>query len=114
MPLGAVPAFTIVVAWVANSFIRPNVKRSAAIAICNTIGNAATIYGSYMYPASDGPRYAPGGYGTAGICLLVAVLAYILRLIHIRMNKKLDQAETATYSSVAAGEDTRAGFRYVY
>lgn len=40
MPLGAVPAFTIVVAWVANSFIRPNVKRSAAIAICNTVGKS--------------------------------------------------------------------------
>lgn len=67
-----------------------------------------------MYPASDGPRYMPGGYGTAGICLLVAALAFILRLIHIRMNKKLDQAETAAYTSESVGEETRTGFRYVY
>ena len=38
MPLGAVSAYQIIVAWVANSFPRPLVKRSAAIAICNMIG----------------------------------------------------------------------------
>lgn len=50
MPMGAVSAFQIIVAWVANSFIRPMVKRSAAIAICNAIGNCASIYGTYFYP----------------------------------------------------------------
>jgi hypothetical protein len=38
MPLGAVSAYQIIVTWVANSFPRPLVKRSAAIAICNMIG----------------------------------------------------------------------------
>ena len=50
MPMGAVSAFQIIVAWIANSFIRPMVKRSAAIAICNAIGNCASIYGTYFYP----------------------------------------------------------------
>jgi len=38
MPLGAVSAYQIIITWVANSFPRPLVKRSAAIAICNMIG----------------------------------------------------------------------------
>lgn len=38
MPLGSVSAYQIIVAWVANSFPRPLVKRSAAIAICNMLG----------------------------------------------------------------------------
>jgi hypothetical protein len=38
LPLGAVPAYQIIVTWVANSFPRPMVKRSAAIAICNMVG----------------------------------------------------------------------------
>lgn len=67
MPMGAVSAFQIIVAWIANSFIRPMVKRSAAIAICNAVGNCASIYGTYFYP---------GGRSTASnqmesICLLL-------------------------------------------
>jgi hypothetical protein len=79
MPLGAVSAYQIIVAWVANSFPRPLVKRSAAIAICNMIGNASNIYGPYLYPSSDGPRYLGGGAAVAGLCLVVAALAFFLR-----------------------------------
>jgi hypothetical protein len=48
MPMGAVSAYQIIVAWVSNSFIRPLVKRSACIAVANAVGNTASIYGSYM------------------------------------------------------------------
>ncbi|EAW09993.1 putative MFS transporter [Aspergillus clavatus NRRL 1] len=59
MPMGAIFAYP----WVANSFSRPLVKRSA------------TIYGSYIWPASFGPRYIPGGATMASVAVLVAVLA---------------------------------------
>jgi hypothetical protein len=42
MPLGAVSAYQIIITWVANSFPRPLVKRSAAIAICNMIGKSSS------------------------------------------------------------------------
>ena len=48
MPMGAVSAYQIILSWVANSFPRPLVKRSAVIAITNMIGNCANIYGAYM------------------------------------------------------------------
>jgi hypothetical protein len=88
------------------------VKRSACIAICNMIANCATIYGSYMYPASAGPQYVPGGSANAAICFLVICWAIILRLCHKRENRKLEKMEVEDI----AGEDanTRAkGFRYV-
>jgi MFS family permease len=47
MPMGAVSAYQIIVAWVSNSFPRPLVKRSACISIANMLGNCANIYGSY-------------------------------------------------------------------
>lgn len=47
MPMGAVSAYQIIVAWVSNSFPRPLVKRSACISFANMIGNCANIYGSY-------------------------------------------------------------------
>ena len=48
MPMGGVSAYQIILSWVANSFPRPLVKRSAVIAITNMIGNCANIYGAYM------------------------------------------------------------------
>jgi hypothetical protein len=94
------------------------VKRSAAIAICNMIGNTATIYGSYLYPASTGPQYIPGGTTNAIVCLVVAALALALRFIHIKENKKLEQAEVEQAAAPEEGDtpaQTRGvGFRYVY
>jgi hypothetical protein len=113
----------IIVSWVANSFPRPLAKRSATIAICNMIGNTATIYGSYMYPASMGPRYIPGGSANAAVCVIVALLALTLRYVHKWENKKLDRAEQEQAASGEAGLKVpveaaagRAGarFRYVY
>ncbi|KAL9056364.1 MAG: hypothetical protein Q9162_002955 [Coniocarpon cinnabarinum] len=93
MPMGAVAAYQIIVAWVANSFPRPLVKRSACIAIANMFGNSATIYGSYMWSDADAPRYLPGGTATAVIGLVVMGLTWTLRTWLDRMNKGLAAKE---------------------
>ncbi|EIT80984.1 permease of the major facilitator superfamily [Aspergillus oryzae 3.042] len=103
MPMGAVSAYQIIIAWVANSFPRPLVKRSAAIATANMIGNTASIYGSYMWPSSSGPRYIAGGGATAAIAFLVAILALVIRMVHSQMNKRLDLAQ----------ESSQSGIRYI-
>ncbi|OLN87986.1 putative transporter C11D3.18C 1 [Colletotrichum chlorophyti] len=123
MPMGAISAYQIIVSWVANSFPRPVVKRSACIAIANMIGNTASVYASYMYPSSTGPQYIPGGSANAAICVLVAVLALILRYLHKWENKKLERAEQEAAEAAEQGEKVAvdatqerraAGFRYVY
>jgi hypothetical protein len=87
------------------------------------IGNTASIYGSYMYPSSDGPQYTPGGSANAAICVLVALLALLLRYVHKWENKKLDRAENGANAvaqesgkvDLAAGSELReSGFRYIY
>ncbi|KUI61564.1 hypothetical protein VP1G_08724 [Cytospora mali] len=109
MPMGAVSAFVetdqIIVSWVANSFPRPLIKRSISIAIANMIGNTASIYGSYMYPKSASPRYIPGGTANTVICLLVALMALVLRFVHIKENRKLEILER----ELADGESGRGG-----
>jgi hypothetical protein len=114
--MGAVSACQIILAWTPNSFPRPLVKRSAAIAIVNMIGNTASIYGSYMWPSSTGPRYIPGGSATAGIAVVVALLALIIRLVHVRINKKLEEAECLEGSRPTDANNPAArpaGFRYI-
>lgn len=114
--MGAVSAYQIILAWVANSFPRPLVKRSAAIAVTNMIGNTASIYGSYMWPSSSGPRYIPGGSATAAIALLVALLALVIRLVHVRMNRYLEDAESSQDIPAVGGHELESraiGFRYI-
>ena len=85
------------------------------------VGNTATIYGSYMYPSSTGPQYVPGGTTNSVVCLIVAALALLLRFLHIRENKKLEQVEREMEETgnVGAQHQMKAdqppvGFRYIY
>ncbi|KAI7575972.1 major facilitator superfamily transporter [Hortaea werneckii] len=112
MPCGAVSAFTIVVPWIANSFPRPLVKRSASIAIANMIGNCSSIYGSYMYNAAATPQYVPGGSANAAISLCVGLLALVLRWLHQWENKKLERAEQEGAEEDGEGEQRAPGFRH--
>ena len=110
----------IIVSWVANSFPRPLVKRSISIAVANMIGNTASIYGSYMYPATAAPRYIPGGTANTVICLMVALLALVLRFVHVKENReleRLEERELADSGQAGTGDSggrRTAGFRYVY
>jgi hypothetical protein len=112
MPLGSVTAYQLILTWVANSFFRPLVKRSASIAMCNLIGSMSSIYGSYMYPIGDAPRYLAGGGGVAGLCLFVAIIAFVIRLMLIRENKKLERAEADGHGSSGVG-GIQSSFRYI-
>lgn len=85
----------------------------------SVVGNTANIYGSYMYPSSDDPRYLAGGISTAVVALVVAILAVIIRLALMKQNKKLEERELLELSgqnasSGAEDRDERAlGFRYI-
>lgn len=109
------PSVQIIISWIANSFPRPLVKRSVVISLCNCIGNLASVYGSYMYPSKDAPRYIPGGAANASVLVLLALLALFIRWIHVKENKKLERAETENSAGdVTSGHFMPHGFRYIY
>jgi MFS family permease len=113
MPMGAVSSYQIILTWIANSFPRPLVKRSASIAICNMIGNTASIYGSYMYPESAAPQYLPGGSANSAICATVALMALAIRFVLRQENRKLEKMQEEQVD-VSMDVDKRATeFRYV-
>ena len=119
MPMGASSSFQIVVTFVSSSVPRPFEKRSAVVALASAVANCATIYGSYMYPIGDAPRYIAGGSATAVFSILVVALAGAIRLWHIKLNKKLAEkevvGENGTVENLHADDpDARAlGFRYI-
>jgi hypothetical protein len=59
----------------------------------------------------------PGSAGNAVVCVVAALLALALRIIHKRENKKLEKLEAegiADPAGVAGGDQRGLGFRYVY
>ncbi|KLU84275.1 hypothetical protein MAPG_03319 [Magnaporthiopsis poae ATCC 64411] len=71
--------------WMSEAMPFPDQKRSVAIAFVNGFGHLAIIYGSYLWPRSDGPQRiigfacvtAAGGVGA----LLAAAAPYLFRLL---------------------------------
>ena len=56
-------AIPIVLVWVSNVILWPAEKRAIAQAATNAAGNAANIYGAFLWPSKDAPRYF-AGFGT--------------------------------------------------
>lgn len=54
---GVYTGYGVALAWISNTLPRPPAKRAAALAAINAISNTSSIYASYMYPSSAGPRY---------------------------------------------------------
>jgi hypothetical protein len=60
----------------------PPAKRAVAIAIVNSIGNFASVYGSFLWPSSDAPAYHMGWGVTAAFCFVAAFVALFVRVVH--------------------------------
>ncbi len=53
----------LILVWVSNVIIWPAEKRGIAQAATNAAGNLASIYGAFLWPSTDAPRYL-SGFGT--------------------------------------------------
>lgn len=92
---GIYTAYVIVLAWISNTLARPPAKRAASLAACNAVSNLSSVYASYMYPPSAGPRYEVAmsvNCATAAVAMLMATL---LRWLLVRENRRLDAGEAA-------------------
>ncbi|KAI5917295.1 major facilitator superfamily domain-containing protein [Camillea tinctor] len=54
----------------------PNEIRAIALAFINAMGNLAQIYGAYLFPSSDSPKYLMGFGVISGLCL-TGVISYL-------------------------------------
>ncbi|KAH8690436.1 nicotinamide mononucleotide permease [Talaromyces proteolyticus] len=73
----------LVKTWVSDVIPQPAAKRAIAIALINAIGNASSIYSSWLWPDKDAPRYIPGFVTTTSwlgvLCICTAVFACLFR-----------------------------------
>ncbi|KAF2439360.1 MFS general substrate transporter [Karstenula rhodostoma CBS 690.94] len=59
--------------------------RGIALALVNALGNLAQIYGAYLFPADDKPKYLLG-FGVISAMLGIGVVVYTI--MHIRTRRK--------------------------
>jgi len=80
--------------------------KGTGVAMLNIIGQFGPLVGTRLYPASDRPWYVPGMATCALFMILVAVLAFTLRLLLQRANRQAAQRENGlgTELETAAGE----------
>ncbi|KAK7217286.1 hypothetical protein V2G26_005289 [Clonostachys chloroleuca] len=79
----------IILGWASATLGQTSEKKAAALAICNTFGNLASVYMPYVWPSSDGPRYVPAWSASIAFSLGTLLLAWALKAALKRQNKKI-------------------------
>jgi hypothetical protein len=80
-------------------------KRSAAIALINTVGNLAQIYSPYLYLKENGPRYLTAMIANSCFCLACLGATLLLRYCLKRENVKLEAMEVSAVAAEKEGKD---------
>lgn len=114
---GVSTSLPIVLSWEAHTLTRPPSKRAVALAAINTVGSSASIYTSYMYPDSAGPRYVVAMSVNCTAAFMAICMATLLRFILTRLNRKLDEGVALDDVPITNGNGVsekaiKAGFRY--
>lgn len=64
--------------------------RGVGLALINALGNLAQIYGSYLFPLDDKPKYLMGFGVITGMCFLGSITYFTLGLYFFKKFRKLD------------------------
>lgn len=83
----------IILGWTASVVGQTDEKKAVSIAMCNTLGNLASVYTPYLWPDSAEPRFVMPMAASAGFSLGVVILAWVMRISLERRNKKLKQED---------------------
>ncbi|KAA6412207.1 MAG: MFS transporter [Lasallia pustulata] len=114
---GIYTGYGVALGWISNTLPRPPAKRAAALAAINAVANTSSIYASYMYPSSAGPRYVVAMSVNCATAFIAICCATLLRFILVRLNKKLEHGEVVDGAISAGegvpGEASKRGFRFI-
>lgn len=88
---GFFSAITLIITWSMDNRVAKEGK-GTSVAILNVIGQCGPLLGTRLYPKSQGPWYVNGMATCSFFMLLVAVLAFVLRVVLQRLNRAQHQA----------------------
>ncbi|KAF9763240.1 hypothetical protein IL306_003209 [Fusarium sp. DS 682] len=109
MMMSVYGSFGCILSWVSSSLPRPSTKRAISYAVVNAGSNLASIYASYFYPSSQGPRYWQANVANVAFSGLCIAMATILRFFLARRNRKLEKAREhdIQHEGTLSGSETR-------
>lgn len=102
MMMSIYASFGCILSWVSTSLPRPRAKRAVAYAVVNAFSNFASIYASYFYPSSQGPKYWQANVANVAFCGMCIFMATALHFTLRWRNRRLDKA---TEEDLSAGRD---------
>lgn len=91
--IGTYGVNSLILGWCGSVCGQTKEKKAVAISIVTTVMNASFIWTPYLWPKSDGPRYAIALGSSAGFSIATAMLAWVAKFMLMRRNKKLQASE---------------------
>lgn len=88
-PVGAYSVNSVIIGWASSTLCQTKEKKAVVLAMTNVGGQIGYIYGAYLWPDYDSPRYGIGFGASAAFALLSIVCAWIIRVLLIRENRKI-------------------------
>ncbi|KAI4865365.1 MFS transporter [Hypoxylon rubiginosum] len=88
-PVGAFSANSVIVGWASSTLSQTEEKRAVILAMTNVFGHIGYIYGAYLWPDSDEPRYGIGFGASAGFAFLSICCAWVMRTLLIHDNRRI-------------------------
>ncbi|KAI1860373.1 uncharacterized protein JN550_011525 [Neoarthrinium moseri] len=94
-PIGAYSVNSAIVGWIATTLSQSQEKKAVALAMTNVSAQIAQVYGAYLWPKTDGPRYVIGFSASAAFSLMSILMCWLMRATLKRENRRLQQARGA-------------------
>ncbi|KAH8176514.1 major facilitator superfamily protein [Sarocladium implicatum] len=99
--MGLYTGLPLVLNWASESIPFPDQKRSVAIAMVNSFGHLAIIYGSYLWPTTNAPQHVLGWATVAATCAFGAILAVAFPfIVKVMPNEPGTKAERQLHASI--------------
>ncbi|RXG50457.1 hypothetical protein VDGE_09088 [Verticillium dahliae] len=86
---GAYSVNSVIIGWASSTLGQTKEKKAVVLAMTNVGGQIGYIYGAYLWPKSDSPRYAIGFGASAAFAFGSIVCAWVIRVLLIRENKRI-------------------------
>ncbi|KAJ4375478.1 hypothetical protein N0V86_007009 [Didymella sp. IMI 355093] len=91
-PVGAYSVNSVIIGWASSTLSQTKEKKAVVLAMTNVGGQIGYIYGAYLWPDSDSPRFGIGFGASAGFALLSIACAWAIRGLLIKENRKLRES----------------------
>ncbi|KAF5685140.1 tartrate transporter [Fusarium circinatum] len=88
-PMGAYAVNSVIIGWASSTLSQTKEKKAVVLAMTNVGGQIGYIYGAYLWPKSDSPRYGIGFGASAGFALCSIACALAIRVLLIRENRRI-------------------------